>query len=67
MSEATEEYLGTFSVGVKKASEMLGMSESTLKKSKIKIPHTLTLGGHRRYNLMNLVDVITALTDKKTL
>ena len=65
MSEATEEYLGTFSVGVKKASEMLGMSESTLKKCKI--PHTLTLGGHRRYNLMNLVDVITALTDKKTL
>ena len=62
LTEATESYLRNFKVGVKIGSAMLGMSESTLKQSDI--PCTHTGGGHRRYNVMDLIDIATELTKK---
>jgi len=63
ISEGTEEYLSKIELRLKEASIMLGMSESSLKKSDI--PCVRTLGGHRKYNLMTIIDITTALTDTK--
>ena len=63
LTSATEQYISTFQVGVKKASDMLGMSESTLKHSAI--PCTHTGGGHRRYKVIDLINIATELTKKK--
>lgn len=62
LSEGTEEYLSKIELRLKEASKMLSMSESSLKKSNI--PCTRTLGGHRKYNLMTLIEITTALTSK---
>ena len=62
LSEGTEEYLSKIELRLKEASRMLGMSESSLKKSNI--PCTRTLGGHRKYNLMSIIELTTALTSK---
>ena len=62
LSEGTEEYLSAIEVRLKVASKMLGMSDSSLKKSNI--PCTRTIGGHRKYNLMSIIELTTALTSK---
>ncbi len=62
LSNGTEDYLSTLEVGVKDASNMLGMSMSTLKNSNI--PCEVTEGGHRRYNLMNIINIVNKLIGK---
>ena len=62
LSKDIETYLAKLEVGVGETSAMLGMSESSLKKSNI--PCRVTTGGHRRYSLMGVIDIVTKLTEK---
>jgi len=50
-------------VGVSYAAKFLGMGETSLKISKI--PCRKTKGGHRRYSLREIINIITILTDSE--
>ena len=63
ISDSLLDYLETREVGVSYAAKFLGMGETSLKISKI--PCRKTKGGHRRYSLREIINIITILTDSE--